>query len=298
MIRVAAAAYPITFHSSFENWQMHVRQWVQAAVSEGADLLLFPEYASMELVSIFSEAVRSDLHLQLEEIVRISDAYCATFKALAEAFQCVIVAPSVPVADGSGRVNRVFVFGPEGQSGYQDKWMMTRFETEEWGVNSGEKVLSIFHYKGVRFGIQICYDVEFSIGSKHLADAGAQIILAPSCTETLRSATRVHIGARSRALEQQVYTVVAQTIGNAAWSPAVDINYGYAAFYSTPDGNFPEEGVLLQSAHQQEGWTVFSLDTALVNAVRKSGSVLNFQGHQAMDMQFRAEPITVREVRL
>ncbi|MCC6703139.1 MAG: hypothetical protein IT221_16530 [Fluviicola sp.] len=75
-----------------------------------------------------------------------------------------------------------------------------------------------------------------------MAANSAKLILAPSCTETIRGATRVHIGARARAMEQQIYVGVAQTIGNAEWSLAVDINYGFAENYASPNKNQPEEG--------------------------------------------------------
>jgi predicted amidohydrolase len=43
-----------------------------------------------------------------------------------------------------------------------------------------KKVLTIFEASWGKFGIQICYDVEFPIGSQLLASEGAQLIVAPS----------------------------------------------------------------------------------------------------------------------
>jgi predicted amidohydrolase len=146
------------------------------------------------------------------------------------------------------------------------------------------------------FGIQICYDVEFGLGSQLLSSAGASLLLAPSCTETIRGATRVHVGARARALENQAYTVVSQTVGNAAWSPAVDINYGYAGFYCTPDKNLPEEGIIATMAPQKEGWLLETLDFALLETVRNDGQVFNFKDHQRLQTGLLQEEIQILRV--
>ncbi len=118
---------------------------------------------------------------------------------------------------------------------------MARFENEEWGISSIEKQISVFKADFGTFSIQTCYDIEFPIGSHLMAANGVQMILAPSCTVTIREATRVHIGARARAMEQQIYVGVAQTIGNSEWLPAVDINYGFKGIYASPDKNRHKE---------------------------------------------------------
>ncbi|HEV7378403.1 MAG TPA: carbon-nitrogen hydrolase family protein [Dyadobacter sp.] len=279
-VKIAAAQYPITAHHSFEAWVKHTEQWVGNAVKDGSQLLVFPEYGAMELVSIFSKEIQADIKWQVSELNAINDQFCEVFANLAHQYQTTIVAPSIPVVDHERKVNRAHVFSTKGLIGYQDKFFMTRFENEEWGIKSGEKNLTLFEANWGNFGIQICYDVEFGIGSQLLSNAGASVIAVPSCTETIRGATRVHIGARARALENQIYTAVAQTVGNAAWSPAVDINYGFAAFYSTPDKNLPEEGIISMMTPQIEGWHTSELDLNKLDEVRHDGQVFNFKDQQ------------------
>lgn len=171
---------------------------------------------------------------------------------------------------------------------------MTRFENEEWGIHAANpKELALFEADWGSFGIQICYDVEFGIGSQLLNAAGANLILAPSCTETIRGATRVHIGARARALENQCYTIVSQTVGNAPWSPAVDINYGFAAFYCTPDKDMPEEGIISQKTPNTEGWLVQSINFSKLESVRTGGQVFNFKDHNQVATKLKNEEIKV-----
>ena len=223
------------------------------------------------------------------ELDTLKNDFCTVFADLAKKYGLIIVAPSIPVIDGGKNLNRAHVFSPKGLAGYQDKLFMTRFENEEWGIQSAPEILNVFEASWGKFGIQICYDVEFSLGSQLLAANGASLILAPSCTETIRGATRVHIGARARALENQAYTVVSQTIGKALWSPAVDINYGFAAFYSTPDKDLPEEGIISTMEPQKAGWLVQELDFEKIGQVRGGGQVFNFKDHSRIKTGF-ADP--------
>lgn len=297
-VTVASAQYPISHHIHFEAWRQHTSEWVAQAVTQQAQLLVFPEYGSMELVSIFPDEIRLDIRQQILELDTIKNDFCAVFEDLARMHQVVIVAPSIPVIENGRAHNRAFVFSPKGLVGYQDKFFMTRFEDEEWGIQTAPKVLTLFEAEWGSFGIQICYDVEFSIGSQKLSEAGASLILVPSCTETIRGATRVHVGARARALENQAYMVVSQTIGEATWSPAVDVNYGFAAYYCTPDKNLPEEGIINSMTPQKAGWLVETLDFAKIDQVRTDGQVFNFKDHARLQTNFRNEEITINRIKL
>lgn len=291
-IKIASAQYPITEHPNFASWRTHTEGWVQRAAQQNAKVLLFPEYGAMELVSLFNVEVRQDIRRQVKELDILRGDFCQVFSDLAQKYQVIIIAPSLPIIEGTQVFNRVYVFSPKGLVGYQDKFFMTRFENEEWGVHAATpKQLSIFEADWGSFGIQICYDIEFGIGSEWLSAAGVQLILAPSCTETLRGATRVHIGARARALENQCYTVVSQTVGHATWSPAVDINYGFAAFYTTPDKDMPEEGIIIQGTPQVEQWVIQTLDFSKLDAVRTDGQVFNFKDQQRLSTHFKEEHI-------
>lgn len=286
-VTFASAQYPISQHASLEDWRKHTENWVLNAVQQKAQLLLFPEYGSMELVSIFAEEIQANIHQQVRELQNLKEEFCDFFASLAIQHQVIIVAPSFPVLENSKIFNRAFVFSPKGLVGFQDKFFMTRFENEEWGIDAAEpKILTLFEAEWGSFGIQICYDVEFALGSQLLVQAGASLILAPSCTETIRGATRVHIGARARALENQAFTIVSQTVGNAIWSPAVDINYGFAGFYTTPDKEMPEEGIISSKKPQEIGWLIETLDFSAIEKVRNDGQVFNYKDHQRLAVGF------------
>ena len=292
-ITVAAAQYPISEHENFDDWRRHTEDWVSEAVEQGAQLLLFPEYGSMELESIFPLHIRKDVRRQIQELQQKREDFCQVFADLARKYEVILVAPSFPVQEDGVFVNRVYVFSTKGLVGYQDKFFITRFEGEEWGVQSAPKVLTLFEAPWGNFGIQICYDVEFNLGSKLLTSAGACLILAPSCTETRRGASRVHIGARARALETQAYTIVSQTVGEAPYAPAVEQNYGYAAFYCCPVLDMPEDGVINENPAHKEGWLLEELDLRALREIRNNARVFNFKDHQRFRISFPDQDITV-----
>jgi predicted amidohydrolase len=166
------------------------------------------------------------------------------------------------------------LFAPNGKIGIQDKLIMTRFEREEWGVSAGGP-LRLFETVLGKIGITICYDSEFPLLARALVEAGAELLLVPSCTDSLHGYWRVRIGAQSRALEGQCYAVQSPTVGEAPWSPAVDINRGAAGIYGPPDGAFPADGVVAIGEIDTPQWLFGEVDLSRVAALRADGGVLN-----------------------
>lgn len=275
MITLAAAAYPL---SALRDWQDYVAKqetWVGEAAAQGADLLVFPEYARMELATLEGPEVATDLEASLRAVSAVSARADALMAALAERHSVHILAGSGPVFDAHLRpVNRATFFAPGGAVAAQDKQMMTRFERERWGVAPGGPLM-VFETCFGRIGVLICYDVEFPLLGRALVEAGVDIILVPSCTDTLAGYWRVRVGAMARALEGQCVVVHAPTVGDADFSPAVDENVGAAAIYGPPDVGFPPTGVMVEGEMNAPGWTIARIDPKAIAKVRRSGAVFN-----------------------
>jgi predicted amidohydrolase len=298
-MKIAAAAYQLTEQPNINAWSHKVEGWCGAGAQTGADVLLFPEYASLELGSMGGVATPEDIAHQLTLLEHYLPIFRSTYQNLARVLGKHIVAPSIPVQVEGKWVNRAYAYGPTGVEGYQDKWFITPFEKTDLGIESGEKTLTVFETSVGNFGIQICYDGEFAIGSRLLALAGADIILIPSATETSQGAERVHLGARARAMENQCYTMVSQTIGEAPFSTVVDLNYGYCGAYATPDLGFPTHGILQESVPQSNLWMMQEFDFGLLPTVRENGAVRNYVDGMAVNFGWKdGSPITVNRVKL
>lgn len=295
-MKIAAMNYEMPKHKSFEDFKKVVQLQVAEAVKHDAEVLLYPEYGSIELVSLMDHWTQKNLHRQLEEIQKYREDFFSVYQNGAKMHQVLIIAPSFPYKLENGEFkNRTYVFFPDGSNDYQEKTMMTRFENEEWMITKGDGILKVFEYKKRKFGINICYDIEFSDFASKMCQNGAEMIFVPSCTETHKGMNRVHVGARARALENQCYVIVSQTINKVDYSEAIDFNTGKVAFYSTCDVGFPDDGILLESEVNKAGWSYYQLDFELIETVRKSGNVFNFFDQDALS---KRELRTVRQLSL
>ncbi|MDR6357321.1 putative amidohydrolase [Pseudomonas psychrotolerans] len=248
MIRLAACQYAIELLETWDAYAAHLTELCEQAAAEGSQLLLLPEYAGLVLSGQLPAAVRSDLQGSIAGIQPLLPAWRDLCEGLARRLQLYLQPGSLPMLDDDGRYrNRAWLFGPEGCLGHQDKLMMTRFEREEWNIVGGREGLRVFDTTLGRLGILICYDSEFPLLARHLAEAGADLILVPSCTDTVAGFHRVRVGAQARALENQLAVLQAPTVGLAPWSPALDENVGRAGLFVPPDRGMPADGVIAQS---------------------------------------------------
>lgn len=277
ILRLAAAQYDISHLSSWVDYETKINNWFAQAVASGSQLLVFPEYFSMELASLFGPEVCQSLSRQLVEIQSVLPDFVNLFGKLCQQYGVYVAAGTFPVqqADGSYR-NRCYFFSPDGRSDYQDKLQMTRFENEQWFINPGSE-LKTFLTEWGQVGINICYDSEFPLLARKQVEAGANLIIVPSCTDTNAGYWRVRIGCQARALENQCFVVQSPTVGLAPWSEAVDVNIGAAAIYTPVDYGFPDDGVMAIGELNQSRWVFADINLTLVDKIRQTGQVFNYR---------------------
>jgi len=282
-VKVAAAQYDIGFFKTWIEFETKLTGWVAEASQQGAQLLVFPEYGSMELASLFGESIYKDLSQQLHSMQSVYADWQALHQQLALQYDVMILASSFPVKqpDDSFR-NRANLFGVEGLIGYQDKLVMTRFEDEQWLIKSSDDI-KVMDTDFGKIAINICYDSEFPLISRQQVAAGADLILVPSCTDTEAGFHRVRIGCQARALENQCYVVQSPTFGMADWSEAVDVNTGRASIYTPVDYGFPDNGILIEGSCDKAQWVIAELDLAEIARVRREGQVFNYRDWHQQD---------------
>src|SRR5690606_2948658 len=168
---------------------------------------------------------------------------------------------------------RARLFSPTGECAAQDKLNMTRFEAETWGIAPG-KSLKLFDTDLGRLGVAICYDSEFPLLVRRLAEAGADVVLVPACTDGLSGYHRVRTAGLARALENQCYVVQAATVGDAPWSPAIDFNVGAAGIFAPADKALSPDGVIALGGINRAGLIHAELDLSLMQDLRRDGEVL------------------------
>jgi predicted amidohydrolase len=267
-MKIASLQYQYDFPKDFDAYGKKITQIVSHHAHEGVDLLVFPEYAGLEMLSFVA----------IEKLQDYLPLYTALFQELSNLHQIFICSGSQVVVTPQGTFNRSFLFSPNRAIGYQDKCMITPSETEE-GIVAGSNRLCLFETPFGKIGICICYDIEFPPLAKRLIDAGARLLLVPSYTASVHGFYRVFLSCRARALENQCYIVQSALIGQTD----IEMSYGASAICSPIDEGFPEDGLLAMGKRDQIESVQFDLDFQKLDRVRSSGQTHNFMDAKKLE---------------
>ena len=271
-LRLALCQYHITGISGPDAFLAKLDTLLAQAAAGGADMLVLPEYACMEMAAGFPGA--GDARAELAQVAAAVPDLLAGCRAAAAAHGLWLLPGTLPWASGGTVRNLAPLIAPDGRMASQEKSTMTRFEAEQWGVAAGDGP-RVFATSFGRIGIAICYDVEFPLLVRAQVAAGAWLILAPSCTDSLHGFNRVKLSAQARALENQCFVAIAPTVGLAPALASVDENHGFAAMFGPVDRGFPDDGVLAAGRMDEPGLVFADLDPDRLAAVRADGAVRN-----------------------
>jgi predicted amidohydrolase len=274
-LTVAAAAYPPEALADLAAWRAKMERWLGEARDQGAELVIFPEYAAMELATMAGPDAAVQVASALAAVSERMAASGTIHQELARRFGLHIVAGSGPLIGADGRYrNVVRIFAPNGKYGVQEKLILTPWE-RAWGLAAGKRP-RVFDTTLGRIGIAVCYDGEFPLNVRAQTEAGADLIAIPACTDTISGYSRVRTAALARALENQCATVLSSLSGAAPWCPAIDENVGAAGAYGPADHGVSETGVLREGTIGETGWVVTKIDLDAILATRLAGGVRTF----------------------
>jgi predicted amidohydrolase len=293
-IRVASLQYFIRPVARFEDFRDQVIALVETAADYECRLAVFPEYFTVQLLTLGD--LKQPMPKQVRSLARYLPQYIDLLSGLARKHGMYICGGTIPVTgdgDPPSIFNEAHMFGPTGEFGVQGKLHMTRFENEEWFV-SARSTLRIFDTSFGKVAIAICYDVEFPEIARAAARAGAHILLVPACTDDRHGFLRVRYCAQARAIENQMYVIVAHTVGSLPMAPAVSLNYGQAAILTPSDFPFSRDGVLAEGHPNQEMMVIGELNLLTILESRTTGTVIPLY-----DSETRARvKVETEEVRL
>ena len=289
-LRLGVLQYPVTRIGSLAEYADKLDRLVTAGAAGGGQLLVMPEYACMEVAAAFS--TEPSPVAERDAVCGVSGEILQIMRDAARRHGVWLLPGTLPWRTGGRVVNRAPLIAPDGRLAFQDKQVMTRFEAEHWAVAAGAGN-HVFGTPWGRIGIAICYDAEFPSVVRAQVEAGAWLILVPTCTDTTHGFNRVRVSARARAIENQCFVAVSPTVGDAPWLATLDSNRGRAGVYGPADRGFPENGVIAEGANA-EGWLWADLDPARLDTVREHGAVRNH--HDWPPGWSRAEPAALAEL--
>ena len=276
-MRLGLLQYRVGRYPDLAAWEAALDERIAEAAAARAELLVLPEYASMDAVP----APLPSLAAELDAACAQHDGVLAIMRRAAARHGVWLLGGSLPMRQPDGSlVNHAPLIAPGGGVAFQDKHCPVQFELDHWGVSPGAPP-AVFDTPWGRVGVCVCYDIEHPPLARAAVEAGAWLILAPTDTDTLAGFNRVRLAARAAAMSNQCYVAVATTVGAAPWLASLDANRGYAAVFGPVDRGFTDDGVVARSAMDQPGWLYADLDPAAIAAVRQGGAVRNHRDYPA-----------------
>ena len=215
-LRITTVQFELRAETDFAAFAQHLTDIVESAVADGAELVVFPELCTTGLLASHPRAAEITVD-------NIAGAYREVFPPLTEPLTELLSDLAVQhgitllggshfrrADDGTHR-NTAHLAHPDGRVERQDKLHLTPPE-QLMGLRPGDDVLTTT-IGGVKAAIQICADIEFPEINRYLAMQGVELILCPSLTWNTRGAHRVAYGSHARAMENQLFVVIAPLVG-------------------------------------------------------------------------------------
>jgi len=215
-----AAAQTIEFREDIEAALNCVAEMAACAESEGASLLCFPEGFLQGYLTDETLARRNALDLT-------SPAFEAVLNRLPKTGPMIVIG-LIEVDEGrlfntAIVVDRCVLIGR-----YRKVHLLTGEHIFEAGRDS-----HLFEVDGLRFGINICYDTNFSEAARKVADLGASLVVCPAnnmhCRKTAEALKNVHNSVRGeRCRETGLWLISADVTGERdgriSWGPTAVLN--------------------------------------------------------------------------
>lgn len=269
-VRIAAMQYLLRPIDSFSDFATQARFFVNSAREYGSHFVLFPEYFSMQLLSYLREPAPARA---VRRLAQMAGEYEDLFKRLSIESRTYIIAGTHPVIQAGELFNAAHLFTPNGRIFRQKKVHLTQTEKGPYQMSRGHGFY-LYHTDFGSIAILVCYDVEFPEAARVLAEAGAQIIFVPSCTDERQGFCRVRYCAQARASENQIYVAMAGTVGNLPEVPGMSTHYGQAAILTPSDYFFARDGIAAEGTVNQEQMVIADVDLDLLDEQRVNGTVL------------------------
>lgn len=207
-----AAALQLTSTSDPEANFAQAEELIELAARRGADLVGLPE----NFAFMGEEARKLELAAGLAE-------RCSRFLVtMARRYQVTLLGGGFPVPAGEGATyNRAELVGTDGQVlARYDKIHLFDVDlpdgntyTESATVQSGDKLPPVVDVPGLcPIGLSICYDVRFPELYRHLAGAGAELMVVPAAFTAYTGKDHWQVLLQARAIENTAYLLApAQT---------------------------------------------------------------------------------------
>jgi predicted amidohydrolase len=203
-ITIAAVCMNVPIGEIEENLK-RMENFVREATAKGADLICFPELS----ITGYRLELPVDIYAGFQPAKVLERV-----EAMARTHRLIILAGMVEPSDGAKPYISQLVAGPDGLLGVYRKTHLSPNEKDTY--RAGRKI-EVFSMKGIRFGVQLCYESHFPEISTIMALQGAEILLIPHASPRGSPAEKAESWLRhlpSRAFDNGLYVVAHNQVGD------------------------------------------------------------------------------------
>ncbi len=164
---------------------------------EPADLYVFPEMFSTGFCTApegMAEPLPSHTLEWMKQTAAAKDA---------------ALAGSIAVHDGTHYYNRFYFVHPDGLVQYYDKKHLFTYGSEHTHFTAGNERV-IVHFRGVRFLLQVCYDLRFPVWARNTGDYDVILYVASWPIPRIEAWSTL---LKARAIENQCYVIGVNRVG-------------------------------------------------------------------------------------
>jgi predicted amidohydrolase len=198
MFHVSTIQHPLTLVASPQEFYERVHPLIERAATNGAQLVVLPNYTGLMLLGVIVRAEQKSL--ALGELARagnfatvsellctaapgMRDFYLQIFSTLAKRAR-VFLAPGTVVEMHAGRLyNTAYLFTPEGTVVGSQKQTHRTSREIAWGLSQGEE-LSVWDIGDARIGFVVGTDVAHPEVARILALQNANLLIHPAAYPT------------------------------------------------------------------------------------------------------------------
>lgn len=275
---VACSQYMSRDIHSIAEFEAHVKDHLEQAHKQGAELILFPEFLAVELLTLEKDTPMDTMEkmeaLFHDYATKYTDYLEKLFTEHARNYQMAIVAGTHFWLDETGKYrNTAFAYLPDGTIFRQHKiHRAIEMVYNRHMMTPGDEI-NVFEYKGAKICINVCYDNSFVESARIARTLGADIVLSPVCAFDEYGKSEQALFTRARASENFLYVINAQMTGQISFPYHIP----YGSTYSGRSGIYAPihpaigqiDGIVAQAKDQADEVLVADLDIDRLHQMRE-----------------------------
>ncbi len=263
-MRIAVSQYVFRVGGGFKEFADHVTRHTVKAWHDKAEIIVFPELISLELIEDKKILGKPSFDLA-KALYDNYSKYLEIFGELSERYSMTILAGStVTLGDDGHYYNTAHLFRHDGPMLKYKKIHLHLFD-KQMGLHDGNELL-VVKYNDTFLGTGICYDIGFPEIFRIMRLNGAEIFLIPSLAPGRGAYNWIRFSAHARAIESQGVVVLSSGIDLSGELLGYKLR-GRSAIITTTDYN--PNGVVIEGNEEEDAVLIADIDIARLREVQE-----------------------------